>query len=270
MAGSKTRKNRSKTNQTRKAKSASQVKPSPTLVKAVNKTLARRTETKFAVGPPTNFNTSGNIQFFTAFTSGITSTNEVYNLIPAVTQGSDDHQRDGNVIQPISLLTKVNLALFTSSSMSIYCDVYFCTSKNVKDYELTGQIPTGELLNKGDGTNVAYDGTSYTAMYPINKAEFTVIAHKRYLLQKGANDPNVALSTGSPSSTDTFRHFASFSQKIPLPNKLLYENNTKRYPTNAFPFMMVGFVGSDANGNNAPASARVQVQAQSHLHYKDF
>jgi len=259
---------------TQKAKRATAdkkiVKPTKPLTNAVNQIVNRRTETKFVIGAPTNKNSAGNLGAFTAFTSGITSTNEVYALIPFVAQGTKDNERTGAVIQPVSLTTKVNLSLFTAASMAVYADVYFCTSKNVKDYDLTNQIPTGELLNKGDDTNVAYDGTSATAMYPVNKSEFTVIGHKRVRLAKGADDPNTALSGGSPPSTDTFNYYASFSQKVPLPAKLTYETSAKQQPSNTFPFMMVGFVGADANGNTAPTSARVFVQAQSHLYFKDF
>jgi len=243
--------------------------PKGAFAQKVTKVLKKQQETKFVIQAPANKNTSANLAAFTAFTSGITSTNEVYKLIPDVTVGDDDFQRIGNVIQPVSLTTKVNLACFTNSSEAIYADVYFCTSKNIKDYDQTPNIPTGELLNNGQGGNVAYDGLSYTAMYPVNKSEFTLIAHKRIRLAKGANDPNTACSGGSPAATDTFQHYASFSQKIPLPQKLLYEAKAKIQPSNAFPFMMVGFVASDANGNNAPSIARVQVQAQSHMYYKD-
>lgn len=237
--------------------------------KRVKKVLKKQQETKLVIEAPTNKNTNSSLGNFIAFTSGITSTNEVYRLIPNIAVGDDDHQRIGNVIQPVSLTTKVNLACFTSSSEAIYADVFFLTSKNVKDFDGTPNIPTGELLNNGQGGNVAYDGTSFTAMYPINKSEFTLIAHKRIRLAKGANDPNTACSGGSPAATDTFQHYASFSQKIKLPEKLLYEAKAKIQPSNVFPFMMVGFVASDANGNTAPSLARVFVQAQSHLYYKD-
>jgi len=245
-------------------------KPSSALASKVKSIIRRGQETKFILYPPTNFNTSGNLSSFTAFTSGITSTNEVYALIPRISQGEDDYQRIGNVIQPVSLTTKVNVALFTNQSMSVYADIFFCTSKNVKDVENTNDVPTGELLNNGNGGNQAYDGASYTAMLPVNRTEFTLIAHKRIKLQTCAGDPNTALSGGSPASTSVNpQHTFSFSQKIPLPQRLLYEAAAKTSPTNAFPFMMVGFCGADANGNTAPTTARIQVQAQSHMYYKD-
>ena len=251
------------------AKKAQKTAAGPVLTQKIRKVIRRAQETKFVIQAPTNKNTSGNLFAFTAFTSGITSTNEVYRLIPDVAVGDDDFQRIGNVIQPVSLRTKVNLALFTNNSMAIYADVYFCTSKNVKDQDNTNDIPTGELLNNGVGGNVAYDGLSSTAMYPVNTAEFTVIAHKRIRLAKGANDPNTQCSGGSPAATDTFQYYASFSQKIPMPQKLLYESKAKIQPTNYFPFMMIGWTPVDANGNNTQTTGRLQVQAQSHMYYKD-
>lgn len=235
----------------------------------VKSVILRAQETKFVVRPPANFNTNFTLQDFTAFTSGITSTNEIYGIIPDISQGDDDFQRIGNTIQPTKLTVKVNLAINATNSQSVYADVYFLTSKTVKDQTLTNGILTAQLMNVGDGTNAPYDGTSYTAMLPINKSEFTVLAHKRVLLQKGSGDPNTALSGAGLASTNTFAYTKSFSQNIKLPAKLTYEDSARVQPSNSFPFMVVGFCGTDVNGNLAPITARVFVQAQSHLYYKD-
>jgi len=249
-------------------RNAAKMKRQP-FTQRVTSVVRRLQETKFVIRPPSNFNTNATLEQFTAFTSGITSTNEIYGVLPNISQGDDDFQRIGNVIQPTSLTVKVNLALNTTQTQSIYADVYFLTSKTIKDQNLVNGILTAQLMNVGDGTNAPYDGTSYTAMLPINRSEFTVLAHKRFLLQKGSNDPNTALTgTGSPA-TNTFAYTKSFSQKIPMPAKLIYEDRTRVQPANYFPFMVVGFCGSDTNGNLAPTSARVNVQAQSHLYYKD-
>jgi len=234
----------------------------------VKKIVEGTQETKMVIAAPRNANTATNLEQFTNFTSAITSTNEVYALIPPVFQGSDDHQRVGNQIQPVSLTTKVNVTLVNGSA-SVYADIYFVTAKAVKSYGLTNNVPTGQLLNDGQGANVAYDGTSYTAMLPINKSEFTVLHKRRIKLQSALGDPNTALSGGGGASTSVFPYSASFSVKIPLPSKLVFEDNIKDYPTNSFPMMMVGFCGTDTYGNTAPVSARIQVQAQSHLYYKD-
>lgn len=238
------------------------------LTQEVKKIVEGTQETKLVIKSPYNFNSGTDLEQFTNFTSAITSTSEVYALIPNLTQGSDDHQRVGNQIQPKSLTTYVNVTLVNGSA-SVYVDFFFCTAKAVKFQGLNATVPTGQLLNDGQGANVNYDGTSYTSLLPINKSEFTVIKRKRVKLQSALGDPNTALSGGGGASTSVFPYSKSFSVKIPLPAKLLYEDNLKQYPSNSYPFMMVGFCGTDTYGNTAPTSARVQVQAQSQLYYKD-
>jgi len=280
MAPGQTRKNRKSGGGTRKNRSTPLIKnvnaPSgptakPVLRKAVEKVIKSNLESKFAVGAPFNLGTSGSLLNYTAFTSGITSTSEVYALIPIVPQGNDDFQRVGQQIEPRSLTTRVHVALLPTNlfSQSVYVDFYFCTSKVIKAVYQEAQLPTNELLNAGNGTNVAYDGTSFTADYPINKSKFTLIKHKRILLQKGQNDPNTALTGGSSTATNTFSYQRTFTVKIPMPKKLTYLDANDNTPTNYYPFMMVGFHGSDTQGDTAPINPRVYVQAQSHLYYKD-
>lgn len=245
-------------------------RPSKGLKLQIDRIIAGKQETKLVINAPFNRQTSTDLEDFTAFTSAITSTNEVYCLVPQVVQGIDDQQRIGNTIQPISLTTKVNLSLLGTASQNVWVDVYFLKSKNIKDEAFNGSIQTGLLLNNGLGGNVNYDGTSYTAMLPVNKTEFSVIAHKHIKLESAFGDPNSALSgAGSNVSTNTYKYTASFSQKIPVPTRYTYEASTKLTPTNDFPFMMLGFYGSDTNGNLAPITARVYCQAQSHLYFKD-
>lgn len=280
MAPGQTRKNRKSGGGTRKNRATPLIKnvnaPSgptakPVLRKAVEKVIKSNLESKFAIGVPFNNATSSSLLNHTAFTSAITSTNEVYALIPIVPQGTDDFQRTGQQIEPRSLTTRVHVTLNPAnlSAESVYVDFYFVTSKVVKSFYLESQVPTSELLNSGDGSNVPYDGTSYTAGYPINKSKFTLIKHKRVLLQKGANNPNNTLTGGATPATDTFSYQKSFSVKIPLPKKLTYLNASETTPSNYYPFMMVGFHGSDTTGDSAPVNPRVYVQAQSHLYYKD-
>lgn len=253
------------------AKRATKIVPTKALTAAVNKIVNKKAETKLAISPPINFNTNTTLFDFEAFSTAITSTNELYMLIPEVPQGQGDYQRIGNVIQPTSLTTKVNISAVnrTPSSINIYAHIFFLTSKQVKDWKLTNSVLTAQMLDAGDGTNVPFDGTSYTAMLPINKSQYNVIAHKKILLSKGANNPNNIYNNDEEPSADTFRYTATFSQKIPLPKKLLYADASQQYPTNAFPFMCCGFTAADNQGQTALSSLILRVQAQSHLYYKD-
>jgi len=242
-----------------------------TFSQKVNTVINRSRETKLAIGPPYSLTGADDLSAFTDFTTAITGAGEIYSLIPAVSQGVNDHQRVGQEIQPVSLTTKVNLSIVARSenSISIFAHVYFLTSKNIKDIKQQASVPITSMLDLGDGTNTQFNGGSYAAMLPINKSEFTVIAHKKILLQKAAYNPNSIYNPTETASADTFKHFATFSQKIPLPKELQYLTAADTRPTNAFPFMVVGFTATDNMGDNTISSALLRVQAQSHLYYKD-
>jgi len=245
-------------------------RPSKGLKLQVDRLIEGRQETKFVLGAPWGYDSSTDLETWTAFTSAINTTNEVYSLIPKISQGTDDCNRIGQQIQPVSLNTKVNLALESAHSASVYVDVFFCTSKTVKSANNTSGVVWSKLLNAGDGTNVGYDGTSYTSMLPINKSEFSIVARRRIKLEKATGNPNYDLSTTlGGSSTNTYKYVASINQKIRLPQRLVYEAASSQYPSNHFPFMMIGFCGTDTNGQYAPITARVWAQAQSHFYYKD-
>jgi len=239
----------------------------------VTSAIARAQETKLKIAAPFNYNNGTTLEDFTQFTTAITGTSELYNLIPALSVGDDDYQRVGNQIQPTSLTVKIQAALSNFASCAVYVDFFFLTSKNIKDAKQTAQVPIQKLLNDGNGQNVPYDGTSYTAMLPLNKTEFTMVKHKRILLKKPYGDIQ-GLYSGSgvpPTSVSSLAaNTTSFSVTIKLPKKLTYEQRGDYVPTNAFPFMAVGFTAADQSGDVAlTPAAPVFVQAQSHLYYKD-
>jgi len=237
----------------------------------VNQIVKRKEETKLVIDAPKNFNSGNTLETWTQFTSGITSTSELYSLLPPVGVGTNDYQRVGNVIQPTSLVNKIKVCMVGRSvpSCSVYVDLFFLTSKTIKDYHLNASILTDKLMNVGDGTNAPYDGTSFTAMYPINKSLYNVIKWKRIKLQKSDKNPNQLWTSGEEPSSSTSYYSTEFSVKIPCPKKLLYRDSTQAWPTNFYPFMCAGFHATDQNGDTALLSAALRIQAQSHLYYKD-
>jgi hypothetical protein len=212
-----------------------------------------RQETKLNIYPPYSGSTGvGDLQAFTAFTSGITSTSEVYSLIPRIQQGVNENARIGNSIMPVKLTTKVNVALKTTGSQNVYVDIYFLTAKGIKCQDNWNQVLTGQLLSDGQNLNIPYDGTSYTAMLPVNKSEFSLIKHKRIKLVSALGDPNTVLSGATGPSTNTYNYTKSFSVNIPVPSKYMYQDSGSFVPTNSFPFMVAGFCATDTNGDLAP------------------
>jgi len=244
------------------------------LQEEIKKVVAGTQETKFVVDYPYNNQTTSDLYAATNFSSGITSTNELYALIPRISVGSDDHQRIGNRIEPVSLYNTTTVYIPYSearTAMSVFVDVYYLTSKQVKTQINNNEVPTGFLLNAGDGTNVPYDGTAQTADLPINKAAFSLIKHKRVKLQLSAGDPNSVLvgAYANPPVSSTCYYEARWKLKIPLPSKLTFMNENVNYPSNHFPFMCLGFHAIDANGDTAPITPRVFCRSQSQMYYKD-
>lgn len=239
----------------------------------VTSAIARAQETKLKIAAPFNYNSGTTLEDFTQFSTAITGTGELYALIPPVTVGDDDFERVGNQIQPTSLTVKIQCALGALASSSVWVDFWFLHSKNIKDAKHTAQVAIQKLMNDGAGQNVPYDGTSYTAMLPLNKSEFTMITHKRILLKKPYGDPQGLYSGAGapPNSVYTVApNTKSFSVTIKLPQKLTYEQRTDYVPSNTFPFMAVGFYAADQFGGTAlTPTLPIYVQAQSHLYYKD-
>jgi len=261
--------NKRKNTKARKAYASK--KSTKTIATVVKKVLNSNEETKFSIGALANLQAGTNLGAHTAFTSGITTPGEAFICLPQIQQGDDDNQRVGNVIQPKSCIVRGTVTLRGTNvfSESVYADIFFMTSKNIKDQSLGGSLPITEMLNLGNGFNGDYNGTSYRAQNPVNKADFSLLKHMRILLQKGANDPNAALSGGATSSTDTFSYNRTFAVSIPLPAKLSYKDATTVYPANYYPFMVAGFHGTDQQGDTAPLNPRIYIQAQAQLYYKD-
>ena len=247
--------------------------PKGAFAKKVTTVLKRAMETKLKIAAPYNYNNGNTLEDFTQFSTAITGTSELYSLIPPVTIGDDDYQRIGNQIQPTSLTVKIQAALGALASSSVYVDFWFLHSKNIKDGRQTAQLPIQKLLNDGQGQNVPYDGTSYTGMLPLNKTEFTLIKHIRILLKKPYGDPQGLYSgAGAPPASiySLAANTKTLSVRIPLPDKLTYEQRTDYVPTNTFPFMAIGFTAADQFGGTAlTPTLPIYVQAQSHLYYKD-
>jgi len=260
--------------QKRAANRSRMARPTRDLKTEIEKVIAGTQETKFIVDYPYNTQSASDLYQSLNFSSAITSTTELYNLIPRINVGSDDHQRIGNRIEPMKLknITSVYLPYSEArTSMSVFVDVYYLTSKTVKTDNIMANIPVSFLLNAGDGTNVPYDGTAQTADLPINKAAFTVLKHKRVKLQLSAGDPNSVLvgSFVNPGVVSTCYYEARWTMDIPIPSKLTYMNENVNYPSNYLPFMCLGFHAIDANGDSAPITPRIFCRSQSQLTYKD-
>jgi len=231
--------------------------------------MKRGQETKVAVASPYN-SSSGDLNSFVSFSQAITGTGELYALIPPITQGTDDHQRIGDQISPVSLTVKGTVALNPEliSSTIITADVYFLTSKQVKSELVYGGVPITSMFIDSGGGLASYDGTVRNTQLPLNQDDFTLIKHKRFKFEKPIQIPNNYQQAGT--GVDSLAVMAkTFSVKIPLPKTLKYATAANSVPQNAYPFMVVGWHFGDANGMSVGNSRDIGVTAKSTLYYKD-
>lgn len=212
----------------------------------------------------------------TSFTSAITSTAELYNLVPLNSQGVDEYNRVGNRISPTRLWINGQICLQRYDDLGAYdisVHMFVLTCKTVKDIANYTAIPIGDLLKNGQGTNVGFDGTQSATVYPINTDLFHVLHHKVIRMKRSYGYVN-EISTGSASNNQTSvasnTQFVPYKMNIKCPKTFVYEAAANSNPINFAPFLCIGWVRNDSLGQTAPnATANVMVTCRSHLEYTD-
>jgi len=232
-------------------------------------------ETKYRAEALRNLSTGNTLATYTAFSSGITGTSEMYAAIPRVAQGVDEHERIGDSISPTSCVVHLDVTAPSfgqndAKDKTVHVFLLQCTS--VKDLDNFSAVPLTALLDNGNGGNTGFDGTSLTSMMPVNRRNFTVLKHKKFRLVKGFGKPNGSSATDPAGLTDSticpsssYRHIA---MKVKLPKKLKYSAHGSRYPTNAAPFVVIGWTNNwavDAASNVID----LQVIGRVEMRYKD-
>lgn len=235
--------------------------------------MKKAEETKYRSQPLQTPNGGSVLSTFTSFSSGITGTGEIYACIPQTIQGTDDFQRIGNQISPVSAYVNLTMDCGTSNSLSTYditVHVFVLNCLSVKALDNYTSIPITELLNNGDGTNTGFDGTAIKEQQPVNNASFRVLHHKKVRLVKGfglyrnTSGTTAGMTDGivSPST-----HMARMRLKVKLPKLLKYESTSAQYPTNSAPFLCIGFV--DNTPKDTASFGGVSVIGTTHMRFKD-
>jgi len=211
---------------------------------------------------------------FQQFSSGITGTGELYACLPRLTQGTDDFNRIGNSVVPVSCHVDAILNCTTSNnnqSVDVWAHVFVLQATAVKSLDNLSAVPITQLLEDGAGGYIAADGTTNMTQYPVNRTAFKVLHHKRIRLYKPFGQQN---NRAAPSAGGTDGTIAACTGNkrvrlnIPLPKKLKYDIASQSYPVNSAPFFCVAWEYNDASGDSAPITS-IYVQARTHLRYKD-
>lgn len=223
------------------------------LARAIARQLDRRVETK--------------IQTYTGdtyFNSAISSTSEMYNLIPSIAQGYGDSNRIGQKIRMKFLKLKgmmsYETAVGTTNNLPIYATIFIFKDKIQRSSNAT---PNSANLLASAGQPTQWDGTITTSLLPFNTEDFVLIKRKTVRLSYNWAPGNS--STGMVDPTRPLQRMISC--KIPVYNKVLdYESSSANLPQNENIRFAIGFTQYT---NTVQTAAPLRFQYTSTLYYKD-
>jgi len=219
--------------------------------------------------------TGSTLANFTAFSSAITGTAEIYAALPRVAQGVDEHQRIGDSISPTSCVVKLDFTAPTfgnNNSIDKQIHVFLLQCTSVKDMDNFSAIPITALLEDGNGGNTSFDGTPHRTLYPVNRRNFQVLSHKSFRLVKGFGKTNGSSGTDPAGLTDSAitpaASYKRLTMRVKLPKKLKYSAHGSAYPTNAAPFLVIGWT-NNWQVDTASNIIDMYVQGRVEMRYKD-
>jgi hypothetical protein len=251
------------------------------LAKLVNTIVRRQQETKYVsqylqvpdassiLKPP-----SSGIGL-TTFTSAITGPGELYSCIPQLTLGSGSYQRVGATVNPVGCRVDMMINAGGYQNLNTYditVHIFVISHKSVKTAMNYSAVPITDLFMQGNGSDAPFDGTIQNTILPINKEAYVLHKHMAIRMNKSDGQTNGGLDSSGVPNRPTVGGVTGLiyrSVKVPLPKTLLYNNDTQTYPTNAAPFLCLGFVRNDDAGTTAPNQRVPGVIARAHLWYKD-
>jgi len=246
------------------------VKLSKPLKNAISNVINGTMETKYRAESLRRPDGNNLLTNFRQFTSAVTSVNEIYSLLPTLSEGAGSFQRNGVIVFPKKLRVHLNIVSTQSNLINADYMVYafFLHAVAVKDLANYTAIPITSLMENGSGGFTTFDGTSQTSLYKINDQAFRVIRviKKRIIY----NVPIGAAALAQAVAQDHTQDHHNIQFDVPLPKRFVYPNETASYPTNFAPIMVLGFIDNTWRGDTAPgATESVSVEGRSELWFKD-
>jgi len=259
------------------------------LIKRISKGQAETKCMKFYQ----NLNTTGLRNDIGAFaTRGFTQQNneivnnatDILQVIPPISQGTEDNQRLGNQVSPVSLRVKGVVRLKTDSIIgnqqgtNIKVVIYVLHHVSLKDYEnLYAKNDFTQLLNDGNNNTVAFRGNVAFKDLEVSKQYYKVLKRKVITLRYAGSIPLSATNVSIDNSHSWYAEY-SFNLTKHLPSKFKYpESNatpasTVNFPTNYAPFMAIGYYDfKDPNDLTLlPTTSYITQFYETSLKYKDM
>lgn len=216
----------------------------PLINKLAKRQALRQMETKFV--------TERNDQ---SFNSAIdTGFSEMYSLIPKVSEGLENWQRENDDLTPVNIRTNWHIALSTANrSMNIRVVLYCLQHKSIKHFPDLSPIVSLKHLKTGNGSGTPpgiqeYNGRIGDEDLPINKEEYTLLKCFKFNLMANVGTPNGDTTDGN--SPNTIPSYKNLSFTYPCKRQLRYSPDgpgagSAVYPNGHAPFWVLGYSHTD-------------------------
>lgn len=222
-----------------------QPKSTASLKKTIRSVINKQAENKQA------YTTQSTAPALLKFNSGIDSTADLIQILPNISKGDDENQRNGNQIRAKSFNIKgflkldVNEIADSTKLPNVVARLMVVSMKVAPSYQdaITLGSKIGTLLKKG-GTTSAFTGLLQDLYAPINTDVFTVHYDKKFYLKQ---DYINTVGSSAPSTTiaqDVSKTVKFFNINIKCKNKLLrYDEDVGSdvLPGNFGPFLLLGY-----------------------------
>lgn len=213
---------------------------------------------------------------------------DILQLIPMVTKGDDDWNRDGTKISVNGLNVKGEIRVrnertypaLASTNIDVY--VYIVQHVSLKDYtNLYAQNDFSQFLSNSNGSTRAFLANAQDPLDPVTKQYYKLCLKKKVTLRYAGGITYDGTPTGAVSVANAHTWKGSYSLNLTkfLPKKLLYPEATvatpyaEDTPTNSSLFMCMGFVDWQVDPhtsvNPPPTNAWLEQTYVSHLTFKD-
>lgn len=236
-----------------------------TFVKKVLAIVARKEETKYV---------SQQLQQQVAMGQALITPAGLFNCLTPVGQGVGDFQRIGEKISPVraAIDFSFNFTPEQSNNQDVVVNLWVVIAKGANSRVALPNVPIGQFLNVGNGTNRDPDDANQPLMLtqvnhmPLNKDQYTGLKHYQFRMRRGtgaqANQgpATIVAPTGVPASED--QKYIRYSWKPPT---LKYNTNADQFPTSHYP--VYGYWCTNADGS--AYGDTLHISTRTHLWFKD-
>jgi len=190
-----------------------------------------------------------------------------------MTQGVQDNQREGDVIQPVRARTfwtfYLNRAVPDLFDITLNLVVVYV--KGATTDVAVAALPGGDFLKVGDGTNVDPNAVGQVDMltkinhYPVNNDQYTLKKWFKRRICKGASDVNGPIGVAGNNSPPTGGQGAITLQFKWKPPHLKYSDAAQTLPRNHYPVYLVWATANDGSA----LTGLLSFNCRTELYYKD-